>query len=255
MLVNDQAICTRTTDFSETSQILTLLTREHGKIGAIAKGSKRAKSSFGGAIEVYAYGPVLYREASQGGLYTLCEFEPRHDIVAGLSRNMHGYYGSLLAGELLNKLIQEHDAHPELYDCLLDFLHRISGADLRTAGGGSAVSRHQALGLLLLFLPTLLAHVGLRLRIDSCGNCQAPPDQRSQEAYFSSQISSLVCRDCEASFPDRLALPLGVLACLRAPSRYLDMSEETVREAVRLLLDHFTYLLHQRPKTAKYVLA
>lgn len=255
MLVNDQAICIRTTDFSETSQIVTFFTREHGKIGAIAKGAKRAKSSFGGAIEVYAYGPVLYREAPQGGLYTLCEFEPRHDVVAGLSRNMHGYYCSLLAGELLSKLTQEHDAHPELYECLLDFLHRISGADIQTVGGRSAVSQLEALGLLLLFLSTLLAHVGLRLRVDSCGNCQAQSDDPSTDVYFSSQISSLVCRDCEASFPDRLTVPFGALACLRAPSRCMDMSEETVRAAVRLLLDHFTYLLHQRPKTAKYVLA
>jgi len=254
MLVNDQAICIRCTDFSETSQIVTFFTREHGKIGAIAKGAKRAKSSFGGALEVYAYGTLLYREAPQGGLNTLCEFEPRHDIVAGLSRQIHAYYCSLLAGELLNKLTQEHDAHPELYDRLLDFLRRVSGADLQMTRGNTVISRHEALGLLLLFLSDLLADVGLRLHLDSCGNCQAQPGNESAEIYFSSQISSLICRDCEASFPDRLILSSEILACLRSPAHIKEASEESVRDAMRLLLSHFTNLLHQRPKTAKFVL-
>jgi DNA repair protein RecO (recombination protein O) len=254
MLVNDQAVCIRCTDFSETSQIVTFFTREHGKIGAIAKGAKRAKSSFGGAIEVYSYGTLLYREAPQGGLSTLCEFEPRHDIVAGLSRQIHAYYCSLLAGELLNKLTQEHDAHPELFDRLLDFLRRISGADLPMTRGNPVVSRQEALGFLFIFLPELLAEIGLRLHIDSCGNCQTQSGNENAEIYFSSQVSSLICRNCEASFPDRLILSPEVLACLRSPPHIMEAREETVQDAVRLLLGHFTNILHQRPKTAKFVL-
>ncbi|MBM4027044.1 MAG: DNA repair protein RecO, partial [Planctomycetes bacterium] len=41
MLTKDQAICLRTVDYSETSQVVTLFARQAGKVRAIAKGSKR----------------------------------------------------------------------------------------------------------------------------------------------------------------------------------------------------------------------
>jgi recombinational DNA repair protein (RecF pathway) len=43
MLTRDRAVCIRTVDYSETSQILTLFGRLSGKIRAIAKGSKRVQ--------------------------------------------------------------------------------------------------------------------------------------------------------------------------------------------------------------------
>ncbi|MHC4155757.1 MAG: DNA repair protein RecO, partial [Planctomycetota bacterium] len=56
MLTKDEAICIRAVDYSETSQIVTFFTRANGKVGAIAKGSKRPKSAFDGAIEVFSHG-------------------------------------------------------------------------------------------------------------------------------------------------------------------------------------------------------
>ena len=60
MLTKDHAICIRAVDYSETSQIVTLFTKQNGKIGAIAKGSKRPKSSFDGPIELFAYGRIIF---------------------------------------------------------------------------------------------------------------------------------------------------------------------------------------------------
>ena len=53
----DQAVCIRMIDWSETSQIVALLTREHGVLRGLAKGSKRmspsAISRFSGGIEAW----------------------------------------------------------------------------------------------------------------------------------------------------------------------------------------------------------
>ena len=53
MLTKDTAICIRTVDYSETSQIVTFFTRAKGKLTAIAKGSKRPKSAFDGTVEIF----------------------------------------------------------------------------------------------------------------------------------------------------------------------------------------------------------
>src|SRR4030042_3053482 len=75
MLTKDIAICIRATDYSETSQIVTLFTRINGKINAIAKGSKRPKSAFDGPIEVFSYGKIVFSDSSREKLATLTEFQ------------------------------------------------------------------------------------------------------------------------------------------------------------------------------------
>ena len=75
MLKKDLAVCIRTVDYSETSQIVTFFAKDAGKISAIAKGSKRPKSSFDGPIELFAHGPVVYTETSKDKLATLTEFQ------------------------------------------------------------------------------------------------------------------------------------------------------------------------------------
>ena len=75
MLTKDTAICIRTTDYSETSQIVTLFTKAAGKISAIAKGSKRPKSAFDGPLEVLSYGRIVFSDSNREKLATLTEFQ------------------------------------------------------------------------------------------------------------------------------------------------------------------------------------
>jgi hypothetical protein len=62
--LKDQAVVLRLVDWSETSQIAVLLTREHGKISAVAKGAKRQTPSiasrFSGGLELLCRGEAVY---------------------------------------------------------------------------------------------------------------------------------------------------------------------------------------------------
>ena len=48
------AIVLRRLDYGETDRIVTLLTREYGKLGAIAKGARKGKSKVGAALDLFA---------------------------------------------------------------------------------------------------------------------------------------------------------------------------------------------------------
>ena len=75
-LITTTALCLRKVDFSETSQILTLMTDKLGTVGAIAKGAKRAKSSTGGPLDVMClYNVVLYDRSRRGTLSILAQAE------------------------------------------------------------------------------------------------------------------------------------------------------------------------------------
>src|SRR3954465_15987768 len=65
--LTDHAICLRVTDFSETSQIVGLFTREHGLVPLIAKGSKRTskKNTMSGPLDLLTSGEVVFVPAKE----------------------------------------------------------------------------------------------------------------------------------------------------------------------------------------------
>jgi len=67
-------ICLRTVDYSETSQVVSFLTRDTGVVNLMAKGTKRPKSKSGGAIDLLAEGDVLFSRKNPDALGLLMEF-------------------------------------------------------------------------------------------------------------------------------------------------------------------------------------
>ena len=122
MLEKDQAICLRAVDYSDTSQIVTLFGKNSGKISAIAKGSKRAKSSFEGPIEVFSYGEIVFSIPASGKLATLTEFGQR-PIFRQLRSRLFTLNCGLFAVELVDNLTHEHDRHPALFDAMIQGDH------------------------------------------------------------------------------------------------------------------------------------
>src|SRR5205823_11287186 len=67
------ALVVRGTDWSETSRITTLFTREYGKVRALAKGGRRLKSNFDCAFDLLSVCRVVFLRKASGGLDLLTE--------------------------------------------------------------------------------------------------------------------------------------------------------------------------------------
>jgi DNA repair protein RecO (recombination protein O) len=247
MLTKDEAICIRTVDYSETSQIVTLFTKTSGKVGAIAKGSKRPKSPFDGPIEMFAYGKIVFSDSSREKLATLTEFQ-QHSTFANLNRSIYVFNCCLFAAELANLLTKEYDPHPGLFDSLLLFLRK---ADERRE---TRQDRRDVLALLTLFQLALLKEVGLSPVLDMCVNCKKQFQIGRSHTWFSSSANGLICRDCEASFPDKLLLAKDAANCLANAKLIVAADEKTLMEIEKLLISHFSYTLGRPPKMAKHIL-
>ncbi len=251
MLTKDLAVCIRAVDYSETSQIVTFFARDNGKIGAIAKGSKRPKSSFDGPIELLSHGQIVFADSNKEKLATLTEFQQAPALL-NLHNNLHSLYCCLFAAELLNNLTHDYDPHPDLFDNFLQFLK-------------DANDSHDTLALLVLFQLSLLNEVGLKPVLNSCANCKkpcrvglAPPNSNRfrdvPEMYFSSSANGLICRDCETSFPDKIRLSKKAAACLTDLKKLSESNEAALKEIEKVLINHFTNILGNRPKMAKHIL-
>jgi len=246
MLSKDEAVCLRAVDYSETSQIVTLFARAAGKIGAIAKGSKRPRSAFDGPIEILSYGRIVVTDIDKDKLATLTEFQQQPGFTA-LRGSLLAMNCCLFAAELVNSLTHEHDAHPRLYDALLQYLKDVNG---RQADG----ERRETLALLILFQLTLLREVGLQPVLNRCANCKADFSERWRGAYFSSLANGLICGDCEGAFPEKVRLTTRTAGCLASFKTLGTADETTLRGVEKLLVRHFTEILHRTPRMAKQVL-
>ena len=247
MLTKDTAICIRAVDYSETSQIITFFTRANGKISAIAKGSKRPKSAFDGPLEVFSYGKIVFSDSSREKLAILTEFQ-QQPALTSLSSNLFTLHCVSLAAELVNNLTDEYDPHPQLFDAFLQFLKNAN--DIQDTHYAS----RDSLILLILFQLTILNEVGLRPVLSCCVNCKNNFHSNWQQTYFSHSVNGLICRDCEASFPDRISLSGAAAETLSNLKLLPDADEKTLNEVERLLINHFTEILHRPPKMSKYIL-
>ena len=243
MLNKDLAICIRTIDYSETSQVLTFFTKQFGKIKAIAKGSRRAKSAFGGAIEVFSFGMIVFSQSSGEKLSILTEFEQRS--FAGLAGNLVSLNCAMFAVELLHRLTKENDPHPQLFEDFCEFLKNVS----------KTKDESEPLIFLILFQLSLLKEVGLQPVLNYCVNCKTRYEtgNRGNEVYFSSSAGGLVCKDCEAHFLDKVRLSRRCADVLANLKLIVNADRKILSDIEKVLIFHFTGVLGDRPKAAEYI--
>ncbi|MGD9790904.1 MAG: DNA repair protein RecO [Phycisphaerales bacterium] len=125
----DHAVCLRQWDWSETSQTVSLLTREHGVVRGLAKGSRRQPGRFGGGIESATRGEVVFHPKPAHTLATIAGWDVLETFPAARS-SVVGFAGATLMIEATQRGISESDPHPAVYDALVEAM--------RTADRGSA---------------------------------------------------------------------------------------------------------------------
>jgi DNA repair protein RecO (recombination protein O) len=134
--------------FKETSVVVELLTRDFGRIGVVARGARRPKSSLRGVL--LAFQPLLVSWSGKGELQTLmrAEWQGGYHPLRGLAL-ICGFY----MNELMLKLLARHDAHERLFD--------VYSATLRELESG-----HDAAATLRAFEKNLLRELGYAVTLD-----------------------------------------------------------------------------------------
>ena len=116
----------RTTDWSETSRIATLWTREFGKVCALAKGGRRLKSNFETALDLLTVCRIVLLRKSSGSLDLLTEAQVVRRFPR-LRSDLAALYAAYYVAELLADWTEEYDPHPVLFDEALETLDALGG--------------------------------------------------------------------------------------------------------------------------------
>jgi DNA repair protein RecO (recombination protein O) len=251
-LTRDRCICLRKVEYSETSQIVTLLGRGHGLIRLIAKGAHRrtkaGASKFDGGLDLLDLGDAVFSLRLEKDLATLTEWSLR-DGHLELRSNLRALYLGQYAAELCSLLIEEHDPHPLLFDRLEQTLKDL------------ATPRQEE--VFLAFQLDLFREAGYLPNLAGCSNCRAPFSDRQAWA-FSPSRGGIVCRECAGVAHDRIALDarligmVGLLLRLPRQNGALQRLPRLTRHQTdplnHVFAEHMQHTLGRRLRLPKHVL-
>src|SRR5947209_12564037 len=113
-----EGVVIRGSDWSETSRIATVWTREFGRVRALAKGGRRLKSNFESALDLLTVCNIVLLRKSSGSLDLLTEAQVVERFPR-LRTDLAALYAGYYLAELLADWPEDYDAHPVQFDeCL-----------------------------------------------------------------------------------------------------------------------------------------
>jgi DNA repair protein RecO (recombination protein O) len=200
------AVVLRTVDYGEADRVVTLLSRERGKLVAFARGARASKRRFGGGLEPFTL--VSAELAERGGGDAMARLESVnversfHQIRTDLARIGCAAY----AAELARELVRDHEPHPTLFDLLVDYLGRLDAAPARPAE-------------LRAFELGALEAAGFQPRLDACARCGEEAGEGEAGADFSTGDGGLLCARCGLAAVGTTRLSKAAVATLRRLQR------------------------------------
>jgi DNA repair protein RecO (recombination protein O) len=196
------AVVLRTVDYGEADRVVTLLSRERGKLVAFARGARASKRRFGGGLEPFTQ--VTAELAERGGGDAMA----RLDSVS-VERGFHHVRGDLArigcaayAVELAGALVRDHEPHPALHDLLVEYLGRLDAAPARPAE-------------LRVYELGALEAAGFQPRLDGCARCGEAAGADGLGAAFSPGDGGVLCQRCQAGAVGTTRLCGEAVAALR----------------------------------------
>lgn len=185
-LVTTPTTILKTYDYSETSKILRLLTRDHGLVSVIAKGARRPKSRYGGVLEPFTDGVATYYSKQGRDLHTLSDFELTKERQS-LGRQLVRFAGAGLVTEIVLR------AAPPAADHTL-FAHLARSLDRLLSDSGDLES------VILAEVWSLVTCLGFAPVVERCGVCGRGPEPE-EETYFDPGEGTVICSRCRRRRP------------------------------------------------------
>lgn len=234
-LYRDQGIVLRTHKLGEADRIITLLTRTHGKVRAVAKGVRRTKSRFGARLEPFSHVDAQFYRGRTLDIVT--QVESVHAYGREISADYERYTAGAVIVETADKLVWD-EGIPDIQQYLL----------LHGALHSLANNEHRPELIATAYLLRAFAYAGFELATRDCASC----GKLGPHSALSIPAGGTVCTDCRppgASMPDRESVVL-LGSMLAGEWEGADEQPERIRnEATALASAHAQWHLEHKIKS------
>lgn len=229
----------RKLDYGEADRIYTLLTREHGKVGAIAKGVRKSSSKLAAALEVFERVDVLLARGRNLDVIAQVERLEGPRVGAEVLRTAH----ASLITELAERVTE--DRHR------IDGIYELTSWALEELARESDPRRASA-----YFLTAALGFLGFAPQLGACASCGRPLAEAP--AAFSASAGGFLCPGC--GDPGQPVVSVGALKVLRVMAagdlalyRRLRLEHQLMEEVEEVLEAQLEYHLDSRLKSLQFL--
>lgn len=201
-ITKTEAIVLKGLKFGDTSKIVTLYTRDYGKIKVIAKGIRKPKSRLAGTLETFFHIHIVFYKKTTTEIYLLSQSEIMHPFQK-ITKDLNRYAFASGALELLDKLITGEERNEKIFELTLSTL-----AFMESCAAKSVEKSF------LFFALRLAGILGYKPKFDRCISCNKTiPDKL---ILFSPEKGGVICS-----------------RCARQDQAYLRLSKDSTRSALK----------------------
>ena len=248
MIFSTTGVILRRLEYGDSDLILSLITRDKGKISVIAKSAKKSTKRFGGLLELFSLLDIVCTTGKGKGLAVLQEASlntPLGSIRSDYHKTAHASYWS----ELMDKWLEEGHGQPELYRLLVRVLRKLDHGEL----SGEQLN--------VLYQSQFLRLSGLRPNLERCVRCgRQDSPKTSGDISFDLGKGGILCDVCTGVRTSGLRLSKGTVRQLQwlssenyAKAERIRLSPESLSQAQNLLEDFVQFHLGKVPKSLKFL--
>lgn len=227
--MQDEAVVIRRWDWSETSQTVSLLTREHGILRGIAKGAKREKGSFSGGLDLLTRGQIVAIVKPGRDLATLAQWsleETFRHLRQSLAANRAGLYFA----DLIHHVLSQHEANAPAYDTFVRGLRDLADRSM--------------IGLTMLrFQWSMLVHAGYQPILDRDAETGQQIPEDVPTVAFSAEAGGVVTDNGATGRWRVRRETIALLVAIAADEAPVDMPDATIDRANRLCAAYWREVL------------
>ena len=233
------AVVIRTADYKDNDKMVTLLTRDYGRMSANVRGAKKPASKLFPAASLFCCGEYSFYE--KDGRYGVKGCVIRRTFF-GLQNDFDAYAVACFIADAVDKVAQEDDVSASLFTLTINALYALD----------TAIA--SPLVVVCYFLQRLLHIEGVYPSLSACALCGTQQGLKS----FSAEHGGVLCPACGNS--GSLAIDEAFLKSLRCLARTapkdlgaLNMDEDMQKKLAASLVAYLEHVLGRPLKTAKFI--
>jgi len=228
------ALILRHQRWGEADRLITIFTREHGKLRIVAKGARKTTSRKAGHLEPFMRSALQLAQGRDLWIVTQAEtinaFLPMREDLQRLSIASYVI-------ELLDKFTYEDGSNPQLFRLAVETLERLCTTD-------------SIFVVLRYYEMRLLDIMGYRPQLFQCIGCRE--EIKAEDQYFSALVGGVICPRCSHQYEDIRKISVDALKYLRhfQRSTYKEAmaatpGENVMQEVEKIMQWYLTYLLER----------
>lgn len=228
--IHDDAVIIGLMEYRDTDRIVSLFSRDHGKISGIARGARKSVKRFGGALELFARLSIHFQPREP--LVTISAVDIR-TIYPQIRATMAGIAHAGYAVELVAALAPERYPSPRLFRLLTAYLQHLDQAPALPA------DRH-------VFEINLLNILGYRPPLEACAGCGASLAV-SGGRWAGKAVHAVYCQNCTTTGQQLGTATIATLRNALTTGRFgqISFSRETLDETDAFLHDFIAAHIHR----------